>query len=307
MEVALGRLQPERVQAHLLTRRAERDDAQRLRLATSEQRRSVRAWSDSDFDRDRPDLVRAAAVRALLLDRDPLADQRLLELVEGALRVALELGVGLGLRVAGVLHEHLLLDRLARVLALELVLDLRGGVERRAVRGLDLLVELRVHLRDLDLELRLAGLLGQLALDAQSFLISLVGDVERVEDLGLWDLAGAGLDHQDRLVGAGHDQVELGVLGEVLLVGVDDEVAVDLADPYRADRGRQRHLRDHQRRGGAVHRKDVVRVDVIDRDRQRDQLGLVAPALGKQRPDRAVDQARGQRRLLPRAPLALEE
>ena len=38
-----------------------------------------------------------------------------------------------------------------------------------------------------------------------------VGDVERVEDLGLGDLVGAGLDHQDRLVGTGHDEVEVGL------------------------------------------------------------------------------------------------
>ena len=164
-----------------------------------------------------------------------------------------------------------------------------------------------MDLRDLDLDLRLAGLLGELALRGAQLLDRLVGDVERVEDLRLGDLVGAGLDHQDRLVGAGDDQVEIGVLEQVLLVGVDDEVAVDLADPDRADRRRERDVRDHQRRGGAVHREDVVRVDVVDRHRHRDQLGLVAPALGEQRADRAVDQARGERRLLARATLALEE
>ena len=46
---------------------------------------------------------------------------------------------------------------------------------------------------------------------------------------------------------------------------------------------------------------------VVDRHRQRDQLGLVAPALGEQRADRTVDQARGERRLLAGATLALEE
>ena len=91
-----------------------------------------------------------------------------------------------------------------------------------------------------------------------------MGDVERVEDLGLGDLVGAGLDHQDRLVGAGHDQVEVGVVDQVLLVGVDDEVAVDLADPHRADRRRERDVGDHQRRRRAVHREDVVRIHVVD-------------------------------------------
>ncbi len=212
VEVALGGLQPERVEPHLLARGAERDDAERLRLAAREQRRAVRARRDADLDRDRPDLLRAAAVGALLVDGDPLADQRLLELVERPLGGGAALGVVLGLGIAGVLREHLLLDRLGGVLALELVLDLGRGVERVAVRGLDLLVELRIDLRDLDLDLRLAGLLGQLALGGAELLDRVVGDVERVEDLRLGDLVGARLDHQDRLFGAGDDQVEVGVL-----------------------------------------------------------------------------------------------
>ena len=92
-----------------------------------------------------------------------------------------------------------------------------------------------------------------------------------------------------------------------LLVGVDDEVAVDLADAHSADGRRERDVGDHQRGGGAVHGEHVVGVDVVNRHRQRHELGLMPPALGEQRADRTVDQARGQRRLLPRATLALEE
>ncbi len=55
---------------------------------------------------------------------------------------------------------------------------------------------------------------GQLALQRAQLLDLRVGDVERVEDLRLGDLVGARLDHQDRLLGAGDDQVEVrGVLG----------------------------------------------------------------------------------------------
>ena len=61
-----------------------------------------------------------------------------------------------------------------------------------------------------------------------------MGDVERIEDLGFADAVGAGLDHQDGLVGARHDQVEIELL-EPFLFGVDDEVTVELADPDRAD------------------------------------------------------------------------
>ena len=70
---------------------------------------------------------------------------------------------------------------------------------------------------------------------AHELLDRVVGDVERVEDLRLGDLVGPGLDHRDALAGAGDDQVEIGVVEQILLVGVDDEVAVDLADADRAD------------------------------------------------------------------------
>src|SRR5436190_14290905 len=305
--VVLLRLEPERVETHLLLQRAQRGDAHRLRLAAREERRSVRARQQPRLDRDLADLTLAAAVRALLVDGDALADDLLLELVERELRLLAVLGVGLRLGVARVLLEHSLLDGLRGVLAGELVLDLGRLVQRRAVRLLDLREQVGVDLRRLDDELLLAGLLGQLALRGAELPDRVVRDVERVQELRLGDLVGARLDHQDRVLGAGHDQVEVGLLQKRLLRRVDDEVALDLADAHRADRGRQRHLGDHQRSGRAVHREDVVGVDVVDRQRDRDELRLEVPALGEQRADRAVDHARGQRALLARATLALEE
>src|SRR6476469_5220904 len=296
--VELLRLEPEGVEAHLLLQRAQRRDAERLRLATGEERRAVGARQQAGLDRDRADLLVGAAVRALLVDGDPLADRRLLEAVERKLRLLAELGVGVGLRVAGVLRQDGLLDGLGGVLAVELVLDLRRLVELRAVAVADLLEQALVDLRSLDGHLRLAGLLGQLALRGTDLLDRVVGDVEGVEDLGLGDLVGAGLDHQDGLVGARDDQVELGVADQVGLVGVDDEVAVDLADAHRADGRRQRDRGDHQRRGGAVHREDVVGVDLIDAQRDVHQLRLEVPALREQRSDRTVDHARGEGALL---------
>ena len=129
--------------------------------------------------------------------------------------------------------------------------------------------------------LLLADLIGQLALQRTKLLDLRVGDVERVENLHLGDLVGARLHHQDRVFGAGHDQVEVGALQQILLARIDDEVTVDLADPHRADRASERYVGDHQGGGGAVHRQDVVRMDVVDGDRNRHQLRLVVPALGE--------------------------
>ena len=105
--VELLGLEPERVEAHLLLQRAERGDAERLRLAAREERRAVRARQrrrprsrSSRISRSR------AAVGALLVDGDALADDRLLELVERELRALAVLGVGVGVGVAGVLLER---------------------------------------------------------------------------------------------------------------------------------------------------------------------------------------------------------
>ena len=164
-----------------------------------------------------------------------------------------------------------------------------------------------MNARGLELDGRLAGLALELNLRGTQLLDRVVGDVERVEDLRLGDLVGAGLDHRDALGGAGHDQVEVGVVEQILLVGVDDEVAVDLADADRADSVRDRCAGQLQRRGGTVDREDVVGVDVVNRQRHRDQLRLKAPALGEERADGAVDHAGGECSLLTRATLALEE
>ena len=154
--------------------------------------------------------------------------------------------------------------------------------------------------------LGLAGLLGQLALRGAQLADLRVRDVQRVEDLGLGHLVGARLDHQDGLLGARHDEVEVG-LEQLLLGRVDDEVALELADPHRADRRRERDVGDLQGGRRAVHGQHVVGDDLVDRQRHADELRLAAPALREQRPQRTVDHARDQRRLLAGAALALEE
>ena len=79
------------------------------------------------------------------------------------------------------------------------------------------------------------------------------------------------------------------------------------ADAHRADRAEERQRRDRERGRGAVDREDVVRHDHVGRQHGADHLHLVLEALRPERPDRAVDHARGERRALGGAALALEE
>ncbi len=101
------------------------------------------------------------------------------------------------------------LDLLRRVLALELVLDLRRGVESSAVRGADRGEDRLVDGARLERFLLFADLRGELTLKLTDLLDRGVRDVERVEDLGLGDLVRPRLDHQDRVLGTGDDQIKL--------------------------------------------------------------------------------------------------
>ena len=121
-----------------------------------------------------------------------------------------------------------------------------------------------------------------------------------------WTTFGARLDHRDRVGGAAHDQVERR-LGHVGHRRVDDELVAEPADAHGADRAQEGQRRDDERGRGAVDREDVVRVHAVDRQHGADDLDLVAESLGPERPDRPIDHARVQGRLLGGLALALEE
>ena len=70
-----------------------------------------------------------------------------------------------------------------------------------------------------------------------------VGEFEGLGILIFGNFEGAGFDHDDRLVGAGHDQVHLAEL----LIGdrwVHDELAVEQTDAHAGDRVHERNLGD---------------------------------------------------------------
>ena len=136
----------------------------------------------------------------------------------------------------------------------------------------------------------------------------LLGEHEGGEHVLLGHLLRAGLEHEDGVLGAGDHEVEIGVLG--LVEGrVDEELAgLDVAaDAHAGERALERDAGGHERRRGAHDRDDVGLVDLVGREDRRDDLDLVAEPVGERRADRAVDHARGQRGLLGRARLALDE
>src|SRR5581483_521629 len=191
-----------------------------------------------------------------------------------------------------------LLDDGARVLEADRLDPLP---DRVAVLRLELLRELEVE------PLRLAGLAAQVLLRLAQLDDLAVRELERLEERVLRHLVGARLDHRQAVLRADDDQVERRLL-RVLQRRVDDEPALlAAADAHGADRAEERERGDHERRGGAVDAQDVVPGDHVGAQHRADHLHLVAEALRPERPDRAVDHARGEDRPLGGASLALEE
>ena len=78
-------------------------------------------------------------------------------------------------------------------------------------------------------------------------------------------------------------------------------------DAHRGDRAEERHGRNQQGRGGAVHRQHVGVILPIARQHHALALDFVHVPIGKQRTDRAIDQPRGQRFLGAGTPFPLEK
>jgi hypothetical protein len=147
---------------------------------------------------------------------------------------------------------------------------------------------------------------AHLFLDVDQRLKGLVAEQDRVRHDVFGDDRGAGLDHHDRVAGAGDDEVDVGAL-EVADRGVDHELAVDAADAHGADGAHERDRADRQRARRREGAEDVRLVLLVRREDRDHDLDVVLVTLGEERPDRAVRQAASQDGLLGRARLALDE
>ena len=114
------------------------------------------------------------------------------------------------------------------------------------------------------------------------------------------------LHHDHGGAGAGQDHVHV-ALGQLGVGGIHHQAAADAPDPDAADGPLERDLGHREGRRGPHHRQHVGVVLLIGGEDGGDDLDVLVVAVRKQRTDRPVDQPGGQRLLLVRAPLALEE
>jgi hypothetical protein len=150
--------------------------------------------------------------------------------------------------------------------------------------------------RRLPVPCRLAGDLGQLVDGLDRALHLLVPEDHGAEHHVLGKLVRLGFDHHHALLGPRNDQIELGLL-ELRGGRIDHVLPVDVAHAAGADRPVERHARESERGRHREHRRDVGIDFRIQRHHLRHHLHLIEEPIRKQRADRAVDQARGERLL----------
>ncbi len=292
----------ERVDVLLVLAGAERRHHQGLRLAAREQGRAVSARQNADLGEDGPDRRQIAPVDAALMVEDVPAHDLGLGIVES---LGHRLGGEFGLAaLREQLGGHLRLDRVDGGVALLLLGDRIGGAQIRFADCEHRLLD-RGLVDGFELARLLGGLFGEADDRLDHRLERGVARHHRLEHRLFGKLLGLQFDHQDRVGGAGDDEVERRFL--LLLDGREDlDLVLDETDARPADRAHERHARQGERRRGGDQGENVRIVLHVVAEYGGDDLGVAAEIVGEQRPDRAVDQARGQRLLVGHAPFALE-
>ena len=261
------------------------------------------AREDADFRDDRTDLVEGATVNAVAVLDDVATQDLGLTFLEGggepgrldAVRVLL----GLHQRLGG-----LLLGGTDRFVAGVLGLVGIGGLDVVADQLLDRGDDVRVILGG-EVERLLGGVFGQVDDGIDHRLHAAVREHQGLEEGVFRQFLGLGLDHHQGVLGAGHEQVEVGIR-HLVQRRVQNQLAVDIADARAANRAHEGHTRDGQGGRGRDHADHVRVIFQIVLENGDDHLGLVLEALDEQGADRTVDQAGNQGFLLGRPTFTLE-
>ena len=301
---ATADLARQRLDALVVFRRAQRRHHQRLRLASLEDRRTVRPRQRAHFDRDGSHLVVRPASDAPTIHRQ-LAHVLVLEVFVDGLDHLLFGRVPLAqLGLESLLQ--LLRDVLEGPVALVLVADgvaLGDAVPAQRSRPRLELGVLLHHL--LDLAHRHAQLGPQLVLNANDVLAARVRELQRLHHVGLGDLFGPALDHHDGFLGARHHDVDVGLLA---LLGrrVRDELAIDAPHSHPGDGAVEGNVGHPHRRRGPTQAQHVGVVLLVRRDDAQHDLRVVRIPLGEQRPAAPVDEPARQGLFLRQLALAAE-
>ena len=201
--------------------------------------------------------------------------------------------------------HHLLFDGGDGVLAILLFHDRIGGAQILLGNAEDFRLE-RLVVGSGKLARLFRGLFGELNDGVDHRLNMAVAEHHRAQHDLLGQLFRFRFHHHHGVLRAGNDEIELAFL-HLVERRIEHVFVVDEADAGAADRPHERCAGERQRRRGRNHGDDVGVVLLVVRHHGDSHLRIAAPAVGEQRTDRPVNQARGQRVFLGRTALALEK
>ena len=251
VDVALGGLDAEAVDALRLLGGAEREARQHLGLAAGEQAGAVDAREHAGLAGDRPDLVGGAAVGAAACR--PRCGWRMIALLQGV-EGAAEGGASppasgsaprtfsaAAARTAATLSRRssLACSRVASARSLPTAFSTLASSFSSTATGATS-------------HLGLPAAFCSSSCAAQRLRISSWAICEGLEHRLLVDLLGAGLDHRDGVGACPRRSRSSSDSSVSWSVGLMMNSSPDQADAHGPDRARERQLGDHQRRGGAV-------------------------------------------------------
>jgi len=153
---------------------------------------------------------------------------------------------------------------------------------------------------------RLANFGGQLVDRVNGDLHLLVAVHDGAQHDFLGQAVSFGLNHQDRVFGAGNDEFEVRAL-KCSVTRVQQVFAITVANFGCANRTCERHAGDGECRGRANQRRDVGINVRVQRHNGRDDLYFVGESFRKQRTYRPIDQTTDENLFLGRTTFAFEE
>src|ERR1017187_4394065 len=281
--------------------RTERGHDQGLRFAALENGGAMGAGQDADFAVQLTKVAGAAAIGALVVIDDGIADGVVLNLVERLLEFE-----GSNLR-------ELLLESLDQLVFEHVLGRVTGEFARGENRAEDLTadeiagsrLDFRADGVQFHLTLGLADLLREFLNGRDNLLGVRMGEFDRLHHIRLGNLLASAFDHDQVLLVADVHEVEVAVLA-LGVRWIDDEFASDAGDAHRGDRAMPRNIGNTQGGGRAVDREHVGIIFGIGAEQDTDDLRVVVKTFGEQRATWAVDHAGGEDFLFGGSSLAFE-
>ena len=275
------------------------DDA--LGLASGKQRRPVDAREEGYLDRDRPDGLVVTTIDAALLVEHLPAHRVVAKVLVGTLDIAFEIR-----ELRRQLGHDFLFDFAKAAVARVLLRDVAGLDDPRESDLFDPRVDLLVSRVRREGPLFLADRLADLLDELEDTLHRLVTELDGGDQVRFGQLIGFAFDHDDGVLGRGHDQLAVAVL-LFLVRRVRDQLAFDARDTDTSDGSCPGNRADVNGRRGAHHCEHVGLIAPVCADHGCDDLCLAHVAVGKEGAAGPVDQSAGEDLMIALPRLALEE